>query len=280
MKIVHTIEELRDQLRGQNRIAFVPTMGNLHAAHLSLMAMAHQHGDPVVASIFVNRLQFGPNEDFDKYPRTLQDDIDKLQKHNHVYVLFAPNEQEMYPEPQNYRVQPPHDLGDILEGEFRPGFFVGVTTVVLKLFSCVQPRVAVFGKKDYQQLMIIRAMCRQFALPTEIIPHETVRDADGLALSSRNRFLSETERREAPRLYRVLNEVRDRVKAGATDVGTIEGDAMRELAAAGWKVDYVALRRQRDLHVPTRDEVAAGEPLVTLAAARLSATRLIDNLEI
>ena len=244
------------------------------------MEMAHQHGDPVVASIFVNRLQFGPNEDFDKYPRTLQDDIDKLQKQNHVYVLFAPNEQEMYPEPQSYRVSPPADLGDILEGEFRPGFFTGVTTVVLKLFSCVQPRVAVFGKKDYQQLMIVRSMCRQFSLPTEIIPHETVRDTDGLALSSRNRFLSEAERREAPRLYRVLNEVRDKVKAGATDVAAIEGDAMRELAAANWKVDYVALRRQRDLHTPTRDEVAAGEPLVTLAAAKLGATRLIDNLEI
>jgi pantoate--beta-alanine ligase len=280
MKVVHSIEALRDQLRGQNRIAFVPTMGNLHDGHLALMKMAHQHGDPVVASIFVNRLQFGPNEDFDKYPRTLQDDIDKLQKQNHVYVLFAPNEQEMYPEPQNYRVSPPSDLGDILEGEFRPGFFVGVTTVVLKLFSCVQPRVAVFGKKDYQQLMIVRAMCRQFALPTEIVPHETVRDTDGLALSSRNRFLSEAERREAPRLYRVLNEVRDQVKAGSTDVAAIEGTAMRELGAAGWKVDYVALRRQRDLKTPTRDEVAAGEPLVTLAAAKLGTTRLIDNLEI
>ena len=280
MKVVHSIEALRDQLRGQNRIAFVPTMGNLHEGHLALMKMAHQHGDPVVASIFVNRLQFGPNEDFDKYPRTLQDDIDKLQKQNHVYVLFAPNEQEMYPEPQSYRVSPPSDLGDILEGEFRPGFFVGVTTVVLKLFSCVQPRVAVFGKKDYQQLMIIRAMCRQFALPTEIIPHETVRDTDGLALSSRNRFLSEVERREAPRLYRVLNEVRDKVKAGASDVAAIEGDGVRELAAAGWKVDYIALRRQRDLKTPTRDEVIAGEPLVTLAAAKLGTTRLIDNLEI
>ena len=280
MKVVHSIEALRDQLRGQNRIAFVPTMGNLHAGHLALMEMAHQHGDPVVASIFVNRLQFGPNEDFDKYPRTLQDDIDKLQKQNHVYVLFAPNEQEMYPEPQSYRVSPPADLGDILEGEFRPGFFTGVTTVVLKLFSCVQPRVAVFGKKDYQQLMIVRSMCRQFSLPTEIIPHETVRDTDGLALSSRNRFLSEAERREAPRLYRVLNEVRDKVKAGATDVAAIEGDAMRELAAANCKVDYVALRRQRDLHVPTPDEIAAGEPLVTLAAAKIGATRLIDNLEI
>ncbi|HET9023354.1 MAG TPA: pantoate--beta-alanine ligase [Burkholderiaceae bacterium] len=280
MKVVHSIEALRDQLRGQNRIAFVPTMGNLHAGHLALMKMARQHGDPVVASIFVNRLQFGPSEDFEKYPRTLQDDIDKLQEQNAVYVLFAPNEQEMYPEPQNYRVSPPADLGDILEGEFRPGFFVGVTTVVLKLFSCVQPRVAVFGKKDYQQLMIVRSMCRQFALPTEIIPHETVRDTDGLALSSRNRFLSEAERREAPRLYRVLNEVRDKVKTGAIDVAAIEGDAMRQLAAAGWQVDYVALRRQRDLKSPTHDEVAAGEPLVTLAAAKLGTTRLIDNLEI
>jgi len=280
MKVVHTIEDLRDQLRGQNRIAFVPTMGNLHAAHLSLMAMAHQHGDPVVASIFVNRLQFGPNEDFDKYPRTLQDDIEKLQKNNHVYVLFAPNEQEMYPEPQNYRVQPPHDLGDILEGEFRPGFFVGVSTVVLKLFSCVQPRVAVFGKKDYQQLMIVRNMCRQFALPTEVIPHETVRDPDGLALSSRNRFLTETERKEAPRLYATLNAVRDRLRGGETDVARIEHDAARELAANGWKVDYIAVRRRRDLNAPDTGEVAAGEPLVALAAAKLGATRLIDNLEI
>ena len=280
MKVVRSIEDLRDQLRGQNRIAFVPTMGNLHAAHLSLMALAHQHGDPVVASIFVNRLQFGPNEDFDKYPRTLQEDIDKLQQQNKVYVLFAPTEAEMYPEPQNYRVQPPHDLGDILEGEFRPGFFVGVTTVVLKLFSCVQPRVAVFGKKDYQQLMIVRNMCRQFALPTEIIAHETVRDADGLALSSRNRYLSEAERKEAPRLYRALNEVRDRLRAGETDVPAIEHDAQCELAAAGWKVDYVSVRRQMDLKAPSIEQVAAGEPLVVLAAAKLGTTRLIDNLEI
>jgi pantoate--beta-alanine ligase len=280
MKVVQNIEDLRDQLRGQNRIAFVPTMGNLHAAHLSLMALAHRHGDPVVASIFVNRLQFGPNEDFDKYPRTLQEDIDKLQQQNEVYVLFAPTEGEMYPEPQNYRVSPPHDLGDILEGEFRPGFFVGVTTVVLKLFSCVQPRVAVFGKKDYQQLMIVRNMCRQFALPTEIVAHETVRDTDGLALSSRNRFLSEAERKEAPRLFRVLNEVRDRLRAGESDAPRIEHDAQRELAAAGWKVDYVSIRRQMDLKPPAVEQIAAGEPLVVLAAAKLGTTRLIDNLEI
>ncbi|MBK9244858.1 MAG: pantoate--beta-alanine ligase [Burkholderiales bacterium] len=280
MKVVRSIEELRDQLRGQNRIAFVPTMGNLHAAHLSLMQMAHQHGDPVVASIFVNRLQFGPNEDFDKYPRTLQEDIDKLQRQNTVYVLFAPTEAEMYPEPQSYRVNPPHDLGDILEGEFRPGFFVGVTTVVLKLFSCVQPRVAVFGKKDYQQLMIVRNMCRQFALPTEIVAHETVREPDGLAMSSRNRFLSEAERKEAPRLFRVLNEVRDRLRAGDTDLPAIEHDAQRELAAAGWKVDYVSVRRQMDLKAPGAEQVAAGQALAVLAAAKLGATRLIDNLEV
>jgi len=280
MKIVHSIEELRDQLRGQNRIAFVPTMGNLHDAHLALMRLAHQHGDPVVASIFVNRLQFGPNEDFDKYPRTMQDDLDKLQQQNHVYVLFAPDEKELYPEPQNFRVSPPSDLGDILEGEFRPGFFTGVTTVVLKLLSCVQPQVAVFGKKDYQQLMIVRNMCRQFALPTVIVPHETVRDADGLALSSRNRFLSEVERKEAPRLYRMLKRVRDRMLAGEVDVGSIEQDGQRDLASAGWRVDYVAVRRQRDLHKPTSQEIAAGEPLVILTAAKLGATRLIDNLEV
>lgn len=280
MKVVRSIEELRDQMRGQNRAAFVPTMGNLHDAHLALMKMAHQHGDPVVASIFVNRLQFGPNEDFDKYPRTLQDDIDKLQQQNDVYVLFAPDERELYPEPQNYRVSPPSDLGDILEGEFRPGFFVGVTTVVLKLLSCVQPKVAVFGKKDYQQLMIVRNMCRQFALPTEIIPHETVRDTDGLALSSRNRFLSDVERKEAPRLYRILNQARDQMLAGAAEVDRVEQDAQRELAAAGWKVDYLAVRRRRDLRKPTAEEVALREPLVVLAAAKLGTTRLIDNLEV
>jgi pantoate--beta-alanine ligase len=210
----------------------------------------------------------------------LQDDIDKLQQQNRVYVLFAPDENELYPEPQNYRVSPPSDLGDILEGEFRPGFFVGVTTVVLKLLSCVQPKVAVFGKKDYQQLMIVRNMCRQFALPTEIIPHETVRDVDGVALSSRNRFLSEVERKEAPRLYRVLNQTRDRMLAGETDIVRIERDDQSELAAAGWKVDYLAVRRRRDLRTPAAEEVAAGEPLVVLAAAKLGTTRLIDNLEI
>lgn len=280
MKVVRTIEELRDQLHGQNRVSFVPTMGNLHAAHLSLMALAARHGDPVVASIFVNRLQFGPCEDFDRYPRTLQEDIDKLQQQNRVYVLFAPDEREMYPEPQSYRVSPPSDLGDILEGEFRPGFFVGVTTVVLKLFSCVQPRVAVFGKKDYQQWMIVRAMCRQFSLPTQIVPHETVRDADGLALSSRNRYLSDKERREAPHLYRALTEMRQRLLAGQRDLALLQDQCIAELAASGWQPDYIAIRRQSDLKAPIASEIEAGEPLVVLGAAKLGATRLIDNLEI
>ncbi|SPB18729.1 pantoate--beta-alanine ligase [Caballeronia novacaledonica] len=277
MKVISSIHELRDQLRGQNRTAFVPTMGNLHEGHLSLMRLARQHGDPVVASIFVNRLQFGPNEDFDKYPRTLQDDIEKLQKEN-VYVLFAPTERDMYPEPQEYRVHPPHNLGDILEGEFRPGFFTGVCTVVMKLMSCVQPRVAVFGKKDYQQLMIVRAMCNQFALPTEIVAAETVRDADGLALSSRNRFLSADERAEAPKLAQQLQRVREAVLSGKRDIAALERDAMNALAERGWKPDYISVRKRSNLLPP--GEADADAPLVVLAAAKLGTTRLIDNLEI
>ncbi|MWL88245.1 pantoate--beta-alanine ligase [Cupriavidus sp. SW-Y-13] len=280
MKVISSIEALRDQLRGQNRVAFVPTMGNLHEGHLSLMRLARQHGDPVVASIFVNRLQFGPNEDFDKYPRTLQDDIEKLQSEG-VYVLFAPTERDMYPVPQEYRVDPPHDLGDILEGEFRPGFFKGVCTVVMKLFCCVQPRVAVFGKKDYQQLMIVRRMAKQFALPVDIIPAETIRAEDGLALSSRNRYLTEAERAEAPILYKTLHEVRDTVLGnGNVDLLKVEADALAKLQGRGWQADYVSIRKQDNLQPPTREEFAVGEPLVVLTAAKLGNTRLIDNLEI
>lgn len=283
MRIISDINELRSQLHGQNRVAFVPTMGNLHEGHLSLMRLAAGHGDPVVASIFVNRLQFGPNEDFDKYPRTLQVDADRLEK-EHVYVLFAPSEKELYPEPQEYRILPPDQLGNILEGEFRPGFFQGVCTVVLKLFSCVQPKVAVFGKKDYQQLMIIRSMCRQLALPVEIIAAETVRDTDGLALSSRNQYLSAEQRAEAPRLYQTLNNVRERLRVDiekyADKLTQLEQDAMNELMEHGWKPDYIAIRRQYDLLEPTAEQVRAGEPLVVLAAARLGTTRLIDNIEI
>jgi pantoate--beta-alanine ligase len=279
MKIVSSIEELRDQLRGQLRTAFVPTMGNLHEGHLSLMRLARTHGDPVVASIFINRLQFGPNDDFDKYPRTFQSDVEKLEKEG-VYVLFAPNEQELYPEPQEFRVRPPDDLGNMLEGEFRPGFFTGVTTVVLKLLSCVQPKVAVFGKKDYQQLMIVRNMARQFALPTEIVAAETYRAEDGLALSSRNGYLSEAERAEAPQLYQALDHIAAQVRAGNHNLAQLEAAAMSGLKARGWIPDYIAVRKRSNLQKPDPTDLAQGAPLVTLAAAKLGITRLIDNLEI
>ena len=283
MKIISDIQELRDHLRGQNRASFVPTMGNLHEGHLSLMRLARQHGDPVVASIFVNRLQFGPNEDFDSYPRTMQADIDKLEKEG-VYILFAPTERDLYPQPQEYRVDPPQQLGDILEGEFRPGFFKGVCTVVLKLLSCVQPKVAVFGKKDYQQLMIIRQMAKQFALPVDIIPGETIRAEDGLALSSRNGYLTIEERLEAPELQKVLQEVRTRVldlsECNMHSLIEIEKLAVNLLARRGWQPDYIAIRQQSDLAHASNESLQAGEPLVILTAAKLGKTRLIDNLEI
>jgi pantoate--beta-alanine ligase len=279
MKIVSSVAELRDQLRGQLRTAFVPTMGNLHEGHLSLMRLARKHGDPVVASIFINRLQFGPNEDFDTYPRTFSADVEKLEKEG-VYVLFAPTEKDLYPEPQEFRVKPPEQLGDILEGEFRPGFFNGVTTVVLKLFSCVQPKVAVFGKKDYQQLMIIRNMARQFALPTDIVAAETYRADDGLALSSRNGYLSKDERTEAPTLYQQLNEVAQAVRDGHINLSQLEMQAQEKLSARGWLPDYIAIRKQSDLQKPTVEDLEQQAPLVVLAAAKLGSTRLIDNLEI
>jgi pantoate--beta-alanine ligase len=283
MKIISDIGELRDQLRGQNRASFVPTMGNLHEGHLSLMRLARQHGDPVVASIFVNRLQFGPNEDFDSYPRTMQADIEKLEKEG-VYVLFAPTEKDLYPQPQEYRVEPPNQLGNILEGEFRPGFFQGVCTAVLKLFSCVQPKVAVFGKKDYQQLMIIRQMAKQFALPVDIVPAETIRAEDGLALSSRNSYLSTDERREAPELQKLLQQVREQVmglkQQSPEALKKIEANALEILTKRGWQPDYIAIRQQSDLAAPSNTALNAKEPLVILTAAKLGKTRLIDNLEI
>jgi len=289
MKIVTDIQQLRDQLRGQNRASFVPTMGNLHEGHLSLMRIARQHGDPVIASIFVNRLQFGPHEDFDQYPRTLEADAEKLEKEG-VYVLFAPSEKVLYPEPQEYRVDPPKQLGDILEGEFRPGFFKGVCTVVLKLFSCVQPRVAVFGKKDYQQLMIIRQMAHQFALPVEIVAGETIRADDGLALSSRNAYLSEAERTEAPHLQTSLQELRLAVldtmhhaspmKPLDQSLHELEKKTTDALTQRGWQPDYIAIRKRTDLLAPSNEDLLAKKELVILAAAKLGKTRLIDNLEV
>ena len=274
MQIHASIADLRSALKGKGRVVFVPTMGNLHAGHISLMEQAKNHGDTVVSSIFVNRLQFGPNEDFDKYPRTFQADCDKLSAAG-VDILFAPTEADLYPEPQEYTVEPPA-IQHMLDGEFRPGHFRGVATVVLKLFNIVQPDVAIFGQKDYQQLMVIRNMTRQLALPIEIIGGKTVRSEDGLALSSRNGYLTETERAEAPRLYRELNRIRDAIRSGNTNFANLEQAALSALAEEGWKSDYVAVRQQSDLTEPT----SANTPLVVLAASRLGHTRLIDNIEI
>lgn len=279
MKIITSIKELRQHLNGQMRTAFVPTMGNLHEGHLSLMRLARKHGDPVVASIFVNRLQFGPKEDFGTYPRTFEEDAEKLEKEG-VYVLFAPNEKEVYPERQDFRIQPPEDLGGILEGEFRPGFFNGVCTIVLKLISCVQPSVSVFGKKDYQQLMIIRNMCRQLSIPNQIIAAETKRAEDGLALSSRNAYLSDAERKEAPTLFNTLTQIGDELRAGRFDYETLEKEAMNLLAGRNWEPDYFSIRRQRDLNAPTPEDFENDTALVILTAAKLGSTRLIDNLEV
>ena len=274
MQIHAAIADLRAALSARGPVVFVPTMGNLHEGHISLMEQARAYGRTVVASIFVNRLQFGAGEDFDKYPRTFQADCDKLAAAG-VDVLFAPTEADLYPEPQQYLVDPP-DIQHLLEGEFRPGHFRGVATVVLKLFNCVQPDAAVFGKKDYQQLMVIRNMTRQLALPIAIIGGETVRAEDGLALSSRNGYLSAAERAEAPHLYRLLNEIRAAIRSGETDTVKLENAAISALTAAGWKTDYVAVRQQADLAMPK----AVNAPLVVLAASRLGTTRLIDNIEI
>ena len=275
MQIHTTIAGLRAALKGAGRVAFVPTMGNLHEGHIALMRQAAPLGDCLVSSLFVNRLQFGPKEDFDRYPRTFEADCEKMAAVG-VAHLFAPDEQEMYPSPQTYFVAPDPAQADILEGEFRPAFFRGVATVVMKLFAIVQPQVAVFGKKDYQQLMIIRNLVRAFALPIEIVAGETVRAGDGLALSSRNGYLSAAERAEAPRLYRALEAVRQAIRAGERDLARLEAGAMAELRAHGWIPQYVAVRKQVDLQLPA----AHDSGLVVLGAALLGSTRLIDNLEV
>jgi pantoate--beta-alanine ligase len=272
MRIVHTLADLRDALAPRRAPAFVPTMGNLHEGHLALVKKAKPLGDVTVASIFVNRLQFLPHEDFDKYPRTLQDDAAKLDAAG-CDVLFAPSEADLYPEPQVFKVQPDPLVADMLEGQFRPGFFTGVCTVVMKLFMCVQPRVAVFGKKDYQQLLLIRRMVQQFAMPIEIVAGETSRAADGLALSSRNGYLSPQERDEAVQLSRALNRMAEQVRGGM-DIAQAENVAMDAMTQRGWSPDYMAVRSRIDLQTPKH-----GDALVALGAARLGATRLIDNLE-
>ncbi|MBS1137224.1 MAG: panC [Proteobacteria bacterium] len=279
MQIHATIAGLRTALdaerRAGRRIGFVPTMGNLHQGHTDLMSLARDHGECVVTSVFVNRLQFGPKEDFAKYPRTFDEDCAKMRAAG-VHHVFAPAEDELYPTPQSYFVLPDPTQADILEGEFRPGFFRGVATVVAKLFNIVRPDAAVFGKKDYQQLMIIRNMVRELALPIEIVAGETRRAEDGLALSSRNGYLSAAERAEAPRLYRTLDTVRRRLRAGERDFARLEAEAVLELNAYSWVPQYVAVRRQADLQFPAAHDFG----LVVLAAALLGSTRLIDNLEV
>ncbi|MEO8153299.1 MAG: pantoate--beta-alanine ligase [Rhizobacter sp.] len=277
MKILHTIDALRAALPGPQACAFVPTMGNLHEGHLALVRQAKQHGMPVVASIFVNRLQFAPHEDFDRYPRTLPRDAELLAGAG-CDLVFAPDELEMYPHPQAFKVQPDPALADILEGHFRPGFFTGVSTVVMKLFTIVQPKVAVFGKKDYQQLMVIRRMVEQFALPLIIEGGQTRRSSEGLALSSRNGYLSAAELTEALALSQTLKQLADGYRAKPTELAELEAKARDKLSARGWQPDYLTVRRRADLQTPTAAD--AYGPLVVLGAARLGNTRLIDNLEL
>ena len=274
MRIVRTIAELRAALEPSRKPVLVPTMGNLHAGHLSLVRIARECNAPVVASIFVNRLQFAPHEDFATYPRTFERDCELLAASG-CDVVFAPADAEVYPEMQGYTVQPPAGLADMLEGQVRPGFFTGVCTVVLKLFNIVEPAVAVFGKKDYQQLLVIQSMVRQLALPIEIVPAETVRDASGLALSSRNNYLDDAQRAEAAQLNKVLSRLAAAANSGRTGLPALEGEAQEFLRARGWRPDYVAIRRRSDLGAPS-----PGAPLIALAAAQLAGTRLIDNLEI
>lgn len=273
MDIITSVAALRERLQREPDNVFVPTMGNLHAGHIQLTRLAKQRSACAVVSIFVNRIQFGPKEDFERYPRTLDADADKLRGAG-ADVLFAPAEAEIYPEPQTFVVEP-SDLQHILEGAFRPGHFRGVATVVLKLFNMVSPHAAIFGKKDYQQYVVLRDMVKQLALPVEIIPAETVRAEDGLALSSRNAYLSTGERAEAPRMHRILREVRESLLAGRRDYLELEARA-RSKFNESWVVDYVAIRRQSDLQPPS----PADRELVVLCAAKLGITRLIDNVEV
>lgn len=286
MNVIHTLAELREALRPYDAPAFVPTMGNLHDGHLHLVRLAKPLGDVTVASIFVNRLQFAPHEDFDRYPRTLQADCEKLAAVG-CDLVFAPHEHELYPSAQTYTLAPDPALAGILEGHFRPGFFTGVCTVVMKLFQCVfgqakGPRHAIFGEKDYQQLLVIRRMVEQFALPITVVGGPTQRAADGLALSSRNGYLSPAERSEAVQLSRSLRQLAHDAAALAAStpepeaftpaLAALEREATEALNARGWRTDYLTVRRTHDLQPP-----APGEAFIALGAARLGTTRLIDN---
>lgn len=274
MQVLHTAAELRAALAGQTGTAFVPTMGNLHAGHVSLVELARKHGQPVVTSIFVNPLQFGVGEDFERYPRTLDADCAKLEAAG-CDLVFAPDVAEMYPVPQSYTVQPSASLTQDLDGAFRPGHFSGVATVVLKLFNLVQPRVAVFGKKDYQQLLVIRELVRQFNLPIAIVAGDTLREPDGLAMSSRNGYLGTSERIQAAQLHQALADIVAAAQAGEHDVEALCAKARRHLNMGGWRVDYIALRDAATLGTTTSDSAR----LVVLGAAWMGKTRLIDNLD-
>ena len=273
MQVIHAVDALRQRLKAEQAIAFVPTMGNLHAGHLHLVELARQHGQCVVVSIFVNPLQFGANEDLASYPRTLQADCEKLQAAG-VDIVFAPSETDMYPQPQTVTVNPP-PLANALCGALRPGHFAGVATVVLKLFNMVQPQVAVFGKKDFQQLAIIHQLTAQLNLPVDIIAGETMRETDGLAMSSRNGYLSAAERLEAPRLYRALTLVAEAIEQGECDFAALESQTTQYLTQLGWVVDYISIRASNTLDIATAED----HDLVILGAAHLGKTRLIDNLE-
>ena len=275
MQIIHTIEALREWRKSAGSVAFVPTMGNLHQGHLALVREARQHADAVVVSIFVNRLQFGQGEDFDRYPRTLQEDADKL-KGEGVAVVFAPDERELYPQvSQDYNVEPPH-LQNELCGRFRPSHFRGVATVVTKLFNIVAPDVACFGKKDYQQLAVIRGLVADLNFNINIVPVDTGRAEDGLALSSRNAYLTPAERAQAPQMYAMLSQMAAQIRGGRQDYANLEAVAVANMQQQGWQVDYIEVR-----HADTLAVAHAGDKqVVIVAAARLGKTRLIDNIEV
>jgi pantoate--beta-alanine ligase len=273
MHVVSTVTELRQRLDKQKSVAFVPTMGNLHAGHLHLVELAKQQAKCVVVSIFVNPLQFGANEDLANYPRTLEEDCEKL-KLAGVDVVFTPTVETMYPTEQTILVEPPAIANDLC-GASRPGHFRGVATVVLKLFNMVRPNVAVFGKKDFQQLFIIREMVKQLNLPIEIVAGETMREPDGLAMSSRNGYLLPGQRVEAQRLHRALQQVVDAIQGGNTDFPALESQTTQYLTQLGWVVDYMAVRSSLTLLPANADD----SRLVVLGAAKQGRTRLIDNID-
>ena len=275
-RIDETRRFVANQHREGRRVALVPTMGNLHEGHLALVRLARERADTVVASIFVNPLQFGRGEDYGRYPRTLPRDLGLLEDEG-AAAVFTPSVDDMYPDGQEEQttVEVPR-LSSVLEGAFRPGHFAGVATVVTKLFGIVTPDVAVFGEKDFQQLAVIRRLVRDLDLGVEIVAGPTVREPDGLALSSRNQYLSPAQRQQAPALYRTLAAARRRLAAGDRSYAAIEEEAKAALAAAGFEPDYVAIRRAPDLALPGETDA----DLVVLGAARLGATRLIDNLRV